>query len=77
MLIELKGKVGSVPVSGISEGSLMGNSTNAKVRDEAFAAMVSLGYNDKQVQKAFARVEQTLAGNAPVEEWIRKALQII
>jgi len=77
MLIELKGKVGSVPVSGISEGSLMGNSTNAKVRDEAFAAMVSLGYNDKQVQKAFARVEQTLAGKAPVEEWIRKALQII
>lgn len=77
LLIELKGKVGSSLVSGISEGALAVNSGNLKIRDEAFAAMVSLGYNDKQVQKAFARVEQTLAGNAPVEEWIRKALQII
>ncbi|NLL14451.1 MAG: Holliday junction branch migration protein RuvA [Fibrobacter sp.] len=77
LLIELKGKVGSSLVSGISEGALAVNSGNLKIRDEAFAAMVSLGYNDKQVQKAFARVEQAVSANAPVEEWIRKALQII
>jgi Holliday junction resolvasome RuvABC DNA-binding subunit len=39
--------------------------------------MLSLGYNDKQVLKALLRVEQTLTGEAPVEEWIRKALQVI
>lgn len=77
LLIELKGKVGSSLVSSISEGALAVNSGNLKIRDEAFAAMVSLGYNDKQVQKAFARVEQAVSANAPVEEWIRKALQII
>jgi len=47
------------------------------VRDEAFDAMISLGYNDKQVLKALSRVEQTVDSNAPVEEWIRKALQVI
>lgn len=77
LLIELKGKVGPALGSRISEGSLVVNSTNLKIRDEAFAAMVSLGYNDKQVQKAFTRVEQTISVSAPVEEWIRKALQII
>jgi Holliday junction DNA helicase RuvA len=77
LLIELKGKVGSSLVSGISEGALAVNSGTLKIRDEAFAALVSLGYNDKQVQKAFARVEQAVSANAPVEEWIRKALQII
>lgn len=77
LLIELKGKVGPASISRSSESSLVVNSTNLKIRDEAFAAMVSLGYNDKQVQKAFTRVEQTVSVSAPVEEWIRKALQII
>lgn len=77
LLIELKGKVGPALMSRGSESSLVVNSTNLKIRDEAFAAMVSLGYNDKQVQKAFTRVEQTVSVSAPVEEWIRKALQII
>ncbi len=77
LLIELKGKVRSLLVSGASESSLRLGSAKVKNRDEAFAAMVSLGYNDKQVQKAFARVEQTVSESAPVEEWIRKALQII
>jgi Holliday junction DNA helicase RuvA len=77
LLMELKGKVGPASACGISESPLTVNSTNLKIRDEAFAAMVSLGYNDKQVQKAFTRVEQMVSVSAPVEEWIRKALQII
>jgi Holliday junction resolvasome RuvABC DNA-binding subunit len=39
--------------------------------------MISLGYNDKQVVKALTRVEQTLTTDVAVEEWIRKALQVI
>lgn len=77
LLMELKGKVGPASACGVSESSLSVNSANFKIRDEAFAAMVSLGYNDKQVQKAFTRVEQMVSASAPVEEWIRKALQII
>jgi Holliday junction DNA helicase RuvA len=46
-------------------------------KDEAFAAMMSLGYNDKQVTKAIARVEQEIGDGAPIEEWIRMALQVI
>lgn len=83
LVMELKGKVGpSLSVSShpqASSGSR--NITISKgpvnVRDEAFEAMISLGYNDKQVSKALARVEQTVAADALVEEWIRKALQVI
>ncbi|MBN1127663.1 MAG: Holliday junction branch migration protein RuvA [Chitinispirillaceae bacterium] len=50
-------------------------------REEAVEALVSLGYNDKQVARAVERVAQTLAGDggaeAGVEEWIKKALQVI
>jgi Holliday junction DNA helicase RuvA len=40
-------------------------------------AMVSLGYTDKQVQAALGRVESVIEAGAPVEEWIKKALQVI
>jgi Holliday junction resolvasome RuvABC DNA-binding subunit len=39
--------------------------------------MLSLGYSEKQVQAAFSRVESVVAADAPVEEWIKKALQVI
>lgn len=78
LVLELKGKLGSAEMSSpqtISRVSVTTQST--LVRDEAFEAMISLGYNDKQVSKALARVEQTTTGDAVVEEWIRKALQVI
>jgi len=48
-------------------------------RAEAFEALISLGYNDKQVSRAIERVGQTMndAGDYGVEDWIRKALQVI
>jgi len=46
-------------------------------KEEAFAAMQSLGYNDKQAAKALDRVSQEIAEDAPIEEWIRMALQVI
>lgn len=46
--------------------------------EEAFEALLSLGYNDKQVARAIERVRQVVNGrDEPVEEWIRKALQVI
>jgi len=46
-------------------------------KDEAFAAMLSLGYNDKQVTKALDRVGQEIKEDAPIEDWIKTALQVI
>lgn len=78
LVLELKGKLGSAEISSSHTISrVLVNTQSTLVRDEAFEAMVSLGYNDKQVSKALARVEQTTAADAAVEEWIRKALQVI
>jgi len=80
LVVELKGKLGmyassSAPVS-VSAIKRSGGKINSR-RDEAFAAMMSLGYNDKQVLKAVTRVEQEIGDDAPIEEWIRMALQVI
>jgi Holliday junction DNA helicase RuvA len=81
MVLELKGKVSATSSKTSSRGSVKSgvavSSQIVNVRDEAFAAMVALGYNDKQVEKAITRVGQTLEKDAPVEEWIRKSLQVI
>jgi holliday junction DNA helicase RuvA len=73
LVMELKGKLdfitGAVAVDGkrATHGS----------KSEAFDAMISLGYAEKQVQAALGRVENVLENDAPVEEWIKKALQVI
>jgi Holliday junction DNA helicase RuvA len=81
MVLELKGKVNAAPArltaSTSSKSGGVVSTRNLSVRDEANAAMVALGYNDKQVARALSRVEQTLDKEAPVEEWIRKSLQVI
>jgi holliday junction DNA helicase RuvA len=81
LIMELRGKVAAAPrgepvVASASSG------TEVPVTDtgaEAFEALLSLGYNDKQVARAIERVRQTLAGgeDVPAEEWIKKALQVI
>jgi Holliday junction DNA helicase RuvA len=52
------------------------NSFYASKKD-AHTAMISLGYNENQVTNALIRVEQTIEKDAPVEMWIKKALQVI
>jgi Holliday junction DNA helicase RuvA len=80
MVLELKGKVSPAIVQS-QRGSPVKNTGAVTipvyVRDEAFEAMIALGYNDKQVSKALSRVEQAIDKDAPVEEWIRKSLQVI
>jgi Holliday junction DNA helicase RuvA len=81
LVIELKGKLKAVDASSASAGSKAApagpRSTGASVKQEAFDALMTLGYVDKQVSKALERVEATVAADAPIEEWIRKALQVI
>jgi Holliday junction DNA helicase RuvA len=80
LLVELRDKLKVIPTS-----TAPSNETRGQVReiaspasDEANAALISLGYNEKQVAKAIERVKQIITeDDAPVEEWIKKALQVI
>lgn len=79
LVMELKGKLNipsvnnSIPLRKSTEKVNSGFSS----KRDAHAAMISLGYNENQVINALLRVEQTIEIDAPVEMWIRKALQVI
>jgi len=81
LVVELKGKLGvgadtrSFRASGDAQGG--GKERQVAVDREAYDAMMALGYSEAQVVRALARVRETIEGDAPVEEWIRKALQVI
>ncbi|MBD3322751.1 MAG: Holliday junction branch migration protein RuvA [Chitinivibrionales bacterium] len=80
IVMELKGKLGPVPApvrEKDTQAATGQQGADLKIRNEAYEAMVSLGYADKQVQNAIARVEKVIDTSLPVEEWIKKALQVI
>ena len=78
LVMELKGKlcapqeVGERAAESFSVNGPMNNP-----RSEAFDAMISLGYVEKQVLAALARVETVVDKSAPAETWIKRALQVI
>jgi Holliday junction DNA helicase RuvA len=85
LVMELKGKLGAaaalrpgaddaVPRT-TSAGAAAGGAGN--VRDEVYAAMIALGYNEKQVVRALERAGADMKENETVEVWIRKVLQVI
>jgi Holliday junction DNA helicase RuvA len=78
LVMELKGKLG-LPGQGPTHHAISGKSGahHAHPRSEAFDAMITLGYVEKQVQAALSRVESVIDADAPAEEWIKKALQVI
>ncbi len=82
LVLELKGKLKietiATPVSSGSQ-NMSGKVHISQARSDAFDGMLALGYNEAQVVDALARVEETLneGEEIPVEEWIRKALQVI
>jgi Holliday junction DNA helicase RuvA len=81
LVMELKGKLGmaSTGIGAASGGSPQtdGPSAQLDMRDEVFAAMVALGYNEKQVSRAIERVASEMKDEESVELWIRKILQVI
>lgn len=79
LVMELKGKL---DISGVDmQTPLQKGDKKARpdisVRNDAYAALISLGYNESQVISSLTRVEQAVDKDAPVEEWIKKALQVI
>jgi holliday junction DNA helicase RuvA len=81
LIVELKGKLSKVvlaePGSDTAGASQADDAAGTEDRSQAYAAMLSLGYSEKQVMAAFSRVESVIGADAPVEEWIKKALQVI
>lgn len=80
LIMELRGKLKVVPgTASVKEGAVQTKtSRKIQVNEEAYSALISLGYSEKQVQTAIERVRQTMTDTeAPVEEWIKKALQVI
>ena len=82
LVMELRGKLGptSTTTSSFPSPLLQRSGISAEqlpLRDEVFAAMIALGYNEKQVVRAIERIEPEMNAEAPVEEWIRKVLQVI
>jgi holliday junction DNA helicase RuvA len=81
LIMELRGKITATrsgPSAAVAApgAAVISSDTDA----EAFEALLSLGYNDKQVAKAIERVRQTITESEQdiqVEEWIKKALQVI
>ena len=79
LVMELRGKLdaGDIDISvPLRKGDTKAERDRA-IRNDAYAAMISLGYNESQVMSALTRVEQAVEKDAPVEEWIKKALQVI
>ncbi len=82
LVMELKGKFQAeidVDVIEAAPVDTPGDRRDKHVRgqEDLFAALISLGYSEQQVQRAVARVRQSIKTEAPIEEWIRKALQVI
>ncbi len=79
LVMELKGKFNVSDTDFTIQADKVGRKSEItmSLRDDAYAAMISLGYNESQVINALARVEQTIEKDAPVEDWIKKALQVI
>lgn len=83
LVMELRGKLGLTSTASAfkttSSASDSGGVSSAPlpVRDEVYEAMLSLGYNEKQVSRALERVEPGMKDDEPVEAWIRKVLQVI
>jgi Holliday junction DNA helicase RuvA len=81
LIMELRGKLKTGFFETDGAGDMPGARPLAAARDagnEACEALLALGYNEKQVMKAIERVRQVAGDKGlPVEEWIRKALQVI
>ncbi len=81
LVMELCDKLGGFSafpdLSSTSSVSGLPGGAHGSVRREVFEAMISLGYNEKQISRAIERIEREMKENDPVEVWIRKALQVI
>lgn len=79
LVLELKGKLNvSVDLSDMpSSPTQKSKPLSHAIEDEAYTALIALGYNDTQVRTALARVGEVATADIPVHEWITMALKVI
>ena len=78
LIIELRGKLKGIDGAEASATSgATASSGGGNVRSEVQEALIALGYNEAQVSRALQRVAETVDSSAAVEEWIRRALQVL
>jgi Holliday junction DNA helicase RuvA len=79
LIVELKGKLTykDTDGSGSSFTPAGKDSGVSGTERDAYDAMIALGYSESLVMRAVARVKETVAPETAVEEWIRRALQVI
>lgn len=78
LLLELKGKL-DIAVTGRGAVSASSHEEPLKqaVEDEAYTALIALGYTEGQVKLALTKVAGEISDDAPVHEWITMALKVI
>ncbi|MBN1309340.1 MAG: Holliday junction branch migration protein RuvA [Chitinispirillaceae bacterium] len=79
LVMELRGKLGKAPMTGSAPAPTKSGVPfeNPPLHEEVFAAMISLGYNEKQAVHALERIASEMKEEEPAEAWIRKALQVL
>lgn len=78
LLLELKGKLNiTVKSSGSKPVSSHEAPLKQAVEDEAYTALIALGYNEAQVKLALNKVSAEIGEDAPVHEWITLALKVV
>ena len=74
IVLELKDKLKKEAINIETEMSNKKTSTNSAAAEEAMSALQVLGYNKKEIEKAFEKLDKT---NEEVEELIKKGLAIL
>lgn len=78
LLLELKGKLNiTVAASSEKANTSHENPVTQAVEDEAYTALIALGYNESQVRLALTKVASEVTEESPVHEWITLALKVI
>jgi Holliday junction DNA helicase RuvA len=77
ILLELKGKLKISISKDSKKGSTKEKSVTQGVREEAYTALIALGYTEQAVRVALTRIDDEFEDDAEVHEWITTALKVI
>jgi Holliday junction DNA helicase RuvA len=74
LIVELKDKIERMPGQ---EGIVIPADSSNTTRQEALSALIALGFQRAQIQKAMNKAAGTLDEEADTEAWIKASLQVL
>lgn len=77
LVLELKGKLNIVVTTSGRPTSSTEKPAEQSVRDEAYTALIALGYSESQVRVALAKISEQLEETDTVQNWITSALRVV